>query len=283
MSSHAQVRVRPRPLWLLQLGPSVTRNLVRIAALMGLLASTRFAVDPPRPSMVRPPVAQQADLAGQGYATLFVRRYLTWDSSAPDEHRQGLQGFTGPDADPDFGLRPPPAGHQSVLWAQVVQSRTESGSERVYTIAAQTDTAGLVYLTVPVVREASGSLALGGFPAFVGAPASVPATDPVSALHDVEDLALTAVVERALGNYLAGASSELASDLSAAARVALPEQPLTLQRLQELKWSPDRGSVIAVAQAARADGAVFTVAYEMDVLRVAGRWEISAIQMDPYA
>ena len=51
--------------------------------------------------------------------------------------------------------------------------------------------------------------------------------------------------------------------------------------MQRLDWAPGAGAVLAVVQAQDARGARYTLAYELDVARVQGRWEVSAIQMDP--
>ena len=104
--------------------------------------------------------------------------------------------------------------------------------EHVYTVAAQTDTAGLLYLTVGVLRSAQGGLALAGYPAFVGAPAAGPA-QTLERLSDVGEAVLSTVVERALRNYLAGSSTELAADLSSGARVSMPGLSLGLGVIAE--------------------------------------------------
>jgi hypothetical protein len=91
------------------------------------------------------------------------------------------------------------------------------------------------------------------------------------------------VVERALRNYLADSAAELAADLTSTARVSLPAQALRLESVQRLDWSPEGGQAVsATVQAQDARGARYTLAYALDVTRVAGRWEIAAIQMDPY-
>ena len=212
----------------------------------------------------------------------FARSYLTWNAAEPQAHEDALAPFVGPGIDPDAGLQPPASGEQRVEAAEVVQGRESAPGEHVYTVAAQTDDAGLLYLTVSVLRTADGSLALGGYPAFVGAPASGPAQTQAQAhLHEVGEPALVTVLERALRNYLAASASELAADLTASAHVSLPAAALTLESVQRLDWAPGAGAVLAVVAAADARGAHYTLAYELDVARVEGRWEISAIQMDP--
>jgi hypothetical protein len=140
----------------------------------------------------------------------------------------------------------------------------------------------VLYLTVPVQRAADGSLALAGYPAFVGAPAA--GQGPLSGpRREASDAALAAVVTRALRNYLSDSGSELAADLASSARVSLPSQPLEMGSLQHLYWTTDGRSVLAVVQAQDARGTRYTLAYELDVARLQGRWEVSAVQMDPYA
>lgn len=278
----AAVTVRSRSLWTLRLSRGIVRWAVCAVAVVGIVATVRYTLAPPRPRVVAAVHADPRDPAAEGYASLFARRYLTWDSAAPLRHQQGLAAFVGGVTDPDAGFTPPGTGSQQVAWSQVVQVRAESADEHVYTIAAQTDAAGLLYLSVPVIRRSDGRLALAGYPAFVGAPASAPFTASAP-LNDVEDPQLTQVVDRALSNYLAAATSDLAADLSAGARVAVPGLALILQRVMTLQWTAAGGSVLATLSATDQRGAQYTLSYELDVLRVGGRWEISAIQMDPNA
>jgi hypothetical protein len=283
---HATVTIARRPLWRIRLARGLPRYVIYALALVAALASARFALDPPRAALpaalLRRPATE--DLAAEGFATLFARAYLTWEAQHPEAREHALAPFVGPGMDADAGLQPPPSGEQRVQWTQVVQQRSPLAGEIVYTVAADTDTAGLLYLTVSVVRKPGGALALAGYPAFVGPPASGPAqTDADGRLREVSEPALTTVVERALRNYLAGSPSELAADLAPGARVSLPGIELALQSLQSLQWAPGAGAVLALVQAQDQRGASCTLAYELDVLRAQGRWEISAIQMDPDA
>ncbi len=167
-----------------------------------------------------------------------------------------------------------------MLWTQVVQTRAAAPHLRIYTVAAETDTEGIVYLTVPVVRGGDGRLSLSGYPAFVGPPAAAPAQIGVSA-HEVTNPALSSVITRALRNYLAGSTEELAADLTAGARVSLPPQQLELESVERVTWTPDARSVLAVVRAGDRRGVQYTLGYELDVTLSQGRWEVSAVQMDP--
>jgi Conjugative transposon protein TcpC len=269
-------------MWRIRLARELPRYLLQALAVVGLLASARFAIAPPRPVIVRPttPSALLPEPAAEGFAVLFARRYLTWEASDPEAHDRALAPYLGTGAEAGIGMQPPVSGEQRVQWAEIAQSRTPEQGEHVYTVAVQTDTSGLLYLTVSVAHQVDGKLTLAGYPAFVGAPSSSGATLSTS-LREAQEPALRTVVERALRNYLAGSWSELDADLTSQARVSLPAAALTLQTLHSLDWSPGGGSVIATVQAQDEHGAQYTLAYELDVTSDAGRWEVSAIQMDP--
>jgi Conjugative transposon protein TcpC len=272
------------PLWRIRLAREFVRYVLCALAVTGLAASARFAIAPPHPAVAADarPGPAPPDRAAEGYASLFARRYLTWNAAEPQGSQQALASFVGGGVESDAGLQLPPGGEQHVEWEQVVQERQPAAGEHVYTVAAETDTAGLLYISVTVVRRQDGGLSIAGYPAFVGAPASGPAQPPAR-LKEVADPALATVVERALRNYLSGAAGELAADLTTGARVSLPALALTLDSVQHLDWSPSGSSVLAVVQAQDARGAQYTLAYELDVVSAAGRWEVAAVQMDPDA
>jgi hypothetical protein len=276
------VTIASTPLWRLRLAQNLPRYVLCAAACAGLIASARFALFPPRggaaPTVARTPPL--ADRAAEGFAVLFARRYLTWDAAQPQASERLLGPMAGSAMALDAGLTLPANGAQHVEWAEVVQQREPQPGAHVYTVAAQTDASGLVYLAVGVTRLATGSLVLSGYPAFVGAPAHGPSQLPAHA-PSVADASLAAVVRRALRNYLAASPEELAADLSAGAHVAVPEMVLTLETVQSLVWSADGRSVRAVAQARDLRGARYTLGYELDVVDVDSRWEVSAVEMDP--
>jgi len=280
----ATVTVSPRSLWSIRLTRSLPRYVVCALSAAGILASARFAIAPPRPRVaasatVVPPAA---DRAAEGFAALFARRYLSWSAAEPLASERALEPYAGGGVEAGAGLRLPVNGSQRVEWAEVVQWREPTRGTHVYTVAAQTDTAGLVYLSVGVTRGGDGRLRLDGYPAFVGAPAQGPAQS-LARLPEVTDPALQRVVERALRNYLAGSEANLAADLTVDAQVSLPQIGLNLVSLARPHWTNGGGAVLAVVQAQDGRGARYALQYEIDVRRVGSRWEVSAVQMDPYA
>jgi hypothetical protein len=165
-----------------------------------------------------------------------------------------------------------------------VQQRDPRPGEHVYTVAVQTDRVGLLHLAVDVARDRDGTLRLGGYPALVGAPASGPmGQDPDERLRDVDDAALRETVTRALRNYLAGDAGQLIADLAPGTRVTIPDQRARMTALEDLKWAPGSGSVLATAAASGAGGEQWQLRYELDVRSSSARWEVTAIETRPGA
>lgn len=277
----ARAAVRVKPLWQIRLSQEIPRRLLHLAAAAGLLASVRFAIAPPRPLAQAPRFAAMApaDLQAQGFATLFARAYLSWSEGDQEVRRKAFEPFAGAALALEAGSEQPPHGSQRVTYEQVVQEREPQPGLHVYSIAVQTEPQGLLYLTVPVIRTSSGSLALGGYPAFVGPPASATAQAALESGEEVQDQALHTMIMRALRNYLAPAPSDLAADLAPGANVSAPQQGLTLEALQSLTWATGRkDTVVAEVAVASPGGGRYTLAYEVQVREVAGRWEIAAVQ-----
>src|SRR4051812_26483846 len=201
----ARPTTRTVRLWRLRADLSLTRWLVTAAAIAGIVTTVRLTLWPPTPRIAAAPPQAATDLAAEGFAEQFARTLLTFDASHPDARRRALAVFAGAGLDPDAGLVPPPSGSQQVQWARVVQQRDPRPGEHVYTVAIQTNHAGLLHLAVDVRRDRDGILRLGGYPALVGASASAPVrSDPDAGLRDVDDADLQATIARGLGNYLAG-------------------------------------------------------------------------------
>lgn len=276
--AEARVTVRTLPLWRLRLARSAPRWLIHALATAGIVSSLRFAIAPPRPVIAPQRASPAPDLAAEGFATLFARDYLTWSGSDPEARSAALAPFTGPTLERELGMHPPQSGSETVLWAQVVGERSLGGGEHVYVVAAGTEKEGVLYLAVPVLRRSDGALSLAGYPAFVGAPSSAEADLAVGEGAEVEEPALSTVVSRALRNYLAPSPSELAADLTEGAEVSTPQMRLRLESVQSLVWARGGGDVVATVLADGEGGAQYTLTYELGVERVAGRWEISAIE-----
>lgn len=277
----ARIRVETRPFWRVRLSASLTRWVLYATAAIGIVATARFAIAPPRPAVVRPPSVDAPDPGSEAFARLFARRYLTWSAASPAEHADGLAMFLDTATDPDLGLGQPARGSERVAWADVVQARRVGPGEHVYTVELDTGGPSLTYLSVDVLRTLGGALQLGRYPAFVGAPVVTrsAALDGRS-VGPVSDPSLTAVIGRGLRNYLAGSPTNLAADLAPATVISTPGEPLTVDQIGQLRVAGD-GGVLATLVAHDSRGTSFTLSYEIDVVQTAGRWLIAAIQTDP--
>ncbi|HTZ86443.1 MAG TPA: conjugal transfer protein [Solirubrobacteraceae bacterium] len=276
------IKLTPTTLWRIRLAQRLPRYLLYAVASAGLIASLRFAIAPPgegRPEGLRSnlPVV---DRAAEGYAVFFARRYLSWNAAEPQGSQRLLAPIVGVEMAPTAGMTLPAVGSQNVEWAEVVQSRELERGKHVYTVAAQVRGLGILYLAVDVARSSDGRLMLWGYPAFVGAPSSAEA-HIVETGAVVGDRALNEVIKRALRNYLGRWSENLDADLSPGARVGQSSVALTLEAVQRIAWSGDRRSVLATVEAQDARGTRYTLDYELDVIDAGGRWEISAIEVDP--
>jgi Conjugative transposon protein TcpC len=275
----ARVAVSTRPLWVVRLGAEAPRYLVCAAALAGLGATARIVVAPPEPVVREQRVGSPAavpDRGAEAFATGFVRRYLTWNADDPSASAHALEPYFGAGFEPDGGLELPAAGAQAVEWAEVVQARVAPGDGHLYTVAAQIRSAGVLFVSVAVDRSADGALSLAGYPAFVGAPSHIVASEHLVG-EEITERALATVVQRALRNYLLGASVDLEADLARGAQVAIPPIRLSLETMQRPYWSGPR-AVLAIVQARDARDVQYTLAYRLGVAREQGRWEITGVQ-----
>ncbi|HEY5198842.1 MAG TPA: conjugal transfer protein [Solirubrobacteraceae bacterium] len=276
-----RVRLETRAFWRVRASASVTRWVLYATAAVGIIATARLAIAPPRPPAARPAPVAVPDTGAEGFATLFARRYMTWSAASPTAHADGLTAFVNAATDPDLGLGQPARGSQRVVWAGIVQAGIGGPGDHLYTVALDTGAAVLTYLSVDVVRAADGALRLGRYPALVGPPATTPATAlDGGGVGAVSDPSLSAVVGRGLRNYLAGSRANLAADLSPGTVVSPPPEALEVDQIEQLRVERD-GDVLATLVAHDADGTSFTLTYELDVVRSAGRWLIAAIQTDP--
>jgi hypothetical protein len=255
--------------------------LSAVLVLLGVFGVWR-AIDPPRQIVVRLASTIGVDAPGQAYAQQFAAAYLAYNAAAPQQRTQALANFAGSGQfDAGFGFQPPNTGTRTVLATQLVQTFQLSGGQSEYVIGASTQPDGLLYLSVTVGRHGDGSLGIVGYPALVGPPLTGdPIQPPIGS--PVQNAALQAVIQRALGNFLTGSSSNLTADLAATAVISLPGQVLRLQQLQSLTWAPSGRSVVATVQVTDPHGAQLTLTYQIGVEQQ-GRWFIDGIQTLPTA
>lgn len=253
------------------------RALLVLVGLLCLVAVRSMLRPVPAPVLRTIPAAAAADGdPAPGFAEGFARAYLTWDPAAPQDHGIALAPFIGPDIDLDAGLPVPVDGPaQRVAWTTAVGQTTTARNRVAVTVAVAIEgQAGLRYLAIPVGRDAGGRLAVTDYPAAVGPPALADEL-PGDGGEDLADTQLTAVVRRALGNYVAGAGDNLRADLAPGAQLRSPTPRMTLDDVVSIqRGGPQRVSAVIVARD-RADVA-YTLRYELAVVR-RDRWYVAEI------
>lgn len=269
-------------LWRIRVRLGWPRYLLYILAGLAILRTVLAILAPaavPRPVIVRP---SGSDPAASGFAVMFARAYLSYDSQNPSAREQALKPFIGGGGalDQDAGFAPPDSGSQQVSAAELVQSVPLGGGRQRFTVMALTSQAGTVCLAVTVGRDSTGALQLVGVPAFVGAPRTAPAAaDPAANGDDVADPALKAVIARAIGNYLSGSSTELQADLAPNTAVSTSPHHLRLAQLERMTWAAP-GQVGVDLQATDRTGATWELHYTLAVSR-RDRWYLTAIETNP--
>ncbi len=233
---------------------------------------------PPVVTAARAIPAPTVDYAAMGVAETFAREYLTWSPSEEAGRREErLKPFLSDDLDPSGGLRPAADTAQAVMWTTALGAR-RAGRRQLVTVAVGTSQ-NPVYITVPVERDEHGLLSVAAYPAIVGPPATETRGAPANE-EAVDDDALEAVVERALGNYLSGAGDNLLADLTPDAVVSAPEQPLRLSGVSDVTWVQDGRRLAAIADVRDERGTTLTLRYELDVVK-RDRWYVRSVQVDP--
>ncbi len=250
------------------------------------LAGVRGVLFPPTPSVPAAPKPAPQDIALEGFATEFVRAYLTFDPDAPEApeaHQRALSPFVGEgDLGSDAGAALPAsdeASAQRVLSAQAVQSQpTVSGQARIVTVAAHVDVRdGPLFLAVTVARSPSGELRLLDYPALVGGPLAT-ADAQLPDREDVEIPAIATLARRAIANYLRGDLPNLRADLVSDATVTLPAQAMRVEEIAAVQWASARREAVQIrVVAADETGATWTYSYELGVRQEASDWRIAWI------
>ena len=250
-------------------------SAVAILCLAGLRAALSG------PVAISQPVRHQGvfDHGGAAFAEAFARAYLAADPREPEVRERRLAAYLADELEPDGGRASGRAGPRAVEWTAVVSQERRAG-RLIVTVAAAMEDGRLVHLAVPVARDRRGFLAVPAYPALVGAPASNPR---IASRHEreVEDLQLRAVAERAITNYLAGERRDLLADLAADAVVSLPPEPLRVRASDAVEWA-GRGIVAVQIEAEDREGAVWTLRYELGVVR-RERWYVRSLAVDPRA
>jgi Conjugative transposon protein TcpC len=270
----ARVVLERRRLWSVRASLALGRWLLYGLALAGIAISVRDLARPRPPGVRAPSSAPAANLEAQWFALRFARAYMTFTAD-PAVRERALAPFIASGGDPDAGATP--AGGQRVVWAQIAAER-DLGAQRDYTVAITTGTGALRYLVVALTPAPGGGETLAHYPALVAAPVPVPAGPLDGAvLPGLPGGALATVIERALRNYLAGSTENLAADLAPGAIIAPAEPGLQIQAVQRLAVQPT-GRVLATLLASDRAGDRLTLDYRVGARLEGGRWLVTSIE-----
>jgi hypothetical protein len=218
------------------------------------------------PAPVRAAAGDPIDPPSEDLALRFTRAYLTFDAADPRAREDALRPYLPAGIAADGGFEAS-RGSRRVLWEDVASDQRALQGGRVITIAA--DVSGLstpLFLAVTIRHESGQPLSVVGYPSLVGAPA-VASNASEAARQSVSERPVIEVVERVLGNYLAGSVRELRADLTADADVTLPTVALREQELKSIDWIGRAGSgaVLATVVAAASEGETYTLTYELGI------------------
>lgn len=258
--------------------PRLLAATVAVVLVMAGLRTVVFGASAPQVQRVYGPSSN--DVGEEGFAEAFARAYLSWSESQDIEgYDHSLAAYNSQFAE-DAGAQPP-NGPQQVIWSRVVENEpsTLKGS-RIVTVELQLGPGNRTcYLAVPVNRAQDGALAVTTWPSFVGAPA-VQAAPTAPELSTVTEPNLITVVTRAITNYLAGDHSDLEADLAPGAQITYPVQQLAVSGPPVSVQSTGPGGVLVTVRATDAQGASYTLAYEMGV-ELTERWYVDSIEVIP--
>jgi hypothetical protein len=252
------------------------------------LAGVRSILLPAVPDAAPIAAAPASDLAEQSYALAFSHAYLSYEGAHQEAREVALEPFASSGLELGAGFSPPRAGSQSVQWADVAQVQRPLVGGVIITIAAKLSTEQQpVYLSVPIDRDHSGAIYLAGYPSFVGPPLSTARGETDIGGEPVADSEVSALVKRALANYLAGDAENLSADLADAATVTLPTNQLRLEGVDRLDWVSGNGggAVLATVSATDGLGGTYTLRYEVGLRHVSSSdpalgpgWRVTYVQ-----
>ena len=253
---------------------------ITVAVVLALAGSRVVVFGAPAAKIQRVYEPSSNDVGAEGFAEAFARAYLSWSGSQDVEvYDQSLAAYN-----PQFAADPgaQPSSHpEQVTWSRVVQDEPSAlNGSRIVTVELQlSPRERTCYLAVPVNRAPSGALSITTWPSFVGPPA-VQSAPAQPSLATVTDSSLITVVTRAITNYLADDQNELQADLAPGAQITFPAQQLEVSGPPVSVQSTGPGGVLITIRATDAQGASYTLAYEVGVV-LTERWYVDSIEVIP--
>jgi hypothetical protein len=210
------------------------------------------------------------------FAVRFARVYLA------DPTATALRPLLAPGASIAASGRPAPTP-LALAQAVVVGSAAHSGGESVLTVACEMADGSVRYLAVPLRQDRAGRVAALGLPAAVPAPAPSPLeAERLPPVAGPEAGEIAALVDRFLPIYVAATSAaEYSYLLAPGAAVAPLGGEFTVLGTPSVRQRGEgegpRREVVATVRLQASDGAVYPLAYRLDLIR-RERWYVAAIE-----
>jgi hypothetical protein len=245
---------------------------------LGLLLIRGIVAEPAAapPAAARPSAA--VDPATSAFAVRFARTYLA------DPSGTALAPFLAEGT--RVGTGTPPEETGDVAQAEVSGVEDLGDGRAVLTVACELRDARTLYLAVPIVRSAAGEVAALGAPSIVAAPgaAGVDSGEQPQAVAGPDAGAIQGLVAKFLPTYLAaGDAGSLSYFLAPGAAVQPLDGAIGFRAITGVtQLGSGEGPIRSVLAAARvgdpASGAVYPVAYRLELVKRGGRWYVEAVE-----
>lgn len=259
---------------------SLLRGVGRVAiwTVLGLLL-IRGIVAGPAPSAPRPERAGGGlDPKEAAFAVRFARAYLADPSAA------ALAPYFAEGAVSLGASRPPRPGGSDLAQAEVSGFQELGDGRSILTVACDLRDTRTLYLAVPIARSEAGEVAALGAPSIVAEPggAGVASPERPQPLAGSDTATIRALVAKFLPGYLgARGPRDLSYFLAPGAAVTPLGGQVGLVGITEVRQlgsaeGPRREVLVAARVSDAASGAVYPVAYRLDLVR-SGRWYVDSV------
>lgn len=260
---------------------SLLRGTGRVAiwTVLGLLLIRGVVAEPAGTPPAAAELSPTLDPATSAFAVRFARTYLADPSGA------ALTPFLAEGARVGAGT-PPQEETGDVAQAEVSGVEDLGGGRAVLTVACELRDARTLYLAVPIVRSGAGEVAALGAPSVVAAPgaAGVDSNEQPQAVAGPDAGAIQGLVAKFLPTYLAaGDVGSLSYFLAPAAAVHPLDGAIELRAITGVSQlgsgeGPSRSVLAAARVSDPASGAVYPVAYRLELVKRGGRWYVEAVE-----
>ena len=167
---------------------------------------------------------------------------------------------------------------EQVRWLAIAGERNGAGGEQDYTVAADTGSGSVRYIAVAVARGTDGSEVLARYPAFVGGPTPGRAAGSTARAYRPSPIRGRRGARPGAAQLRRLPPSRTSRRTSRPARSSTRSRPASRSATSQRLAVEALGTVLATVIAGDAGGDAYTLAYEVSVEELGGRWEITRIE-----